>query len=103
MPGEYSSWVYNGCPDDGTYSIKTGDRGYTHSWDYYRKGVSNHDMVMQFTDMIPGANAFNQAGDGLNTAANRWTRLQKGEDTMYGTGDPNRKMITFKVYQGDFL
>ena len=98
--GQYAaegSWVYNGCPDDGTYSIQTGSRGYTHSWDYYRRGVSNHDFVMQFTDMMPPATDFNQTGDGLNTATRRWTRTLRGNDTTYGTGDSNRKAITVKI------
>ena len=92
------SWVYNGCPDDGTYSIKTGDRGYNNSsWDYYRRGVSNHDFVMQFMDMMPEATDFNQTGDGLNTATRRWTRTLRGNDTTYGTGDSNRRQITVKI------
>ena len=92
------SWVYNGCPDDGTYSIKTGDRGYNNtSWDYYRRGVSDHDFVMQFTDMMPEVNDYAQVGDGLNTAARRWTRRLAGNDTTYGTGDSNRWMITGKI------
>ena len=99
-PDQYAaegSWVYNGCPDD-TYSIQTGQRGYNNtSWDYYRRGVSNHDFVMQFTDMMPQANDFAQTGDGLNTATRRWTRTLRGNDTTYGTGDSYRKAITVKI------
>ena len=94
---DVGSWVYNGCPDDGTYAIQTGSRGYSHSWDYYRNGVSNHDFVMQFTDMMPPATDFNQTGDGLNTATRRWTRTLRGNDTTYGTGDSQRKAITVKI------
>jgi len=67
------------------------------NWDTYRKAYDTSGYTEKFTAMMPQANYWS-AGDGLNTAALRWTRTTKGEDTVYGSGmDSARKSITIKI------
>ena len=81
-------------PASGTYA-NNGVNG-TTGWDVYRQGYDRTPFVSGFTDMMPLPNDYS-AGDGLNTAALRWTRRSNGDDTVYGTGDANRKSITIKI------
>jgi hypothetical protein len=68
------------------------------AWDDYRNKLDQSGYVQRFTDMMPPANDW-QVGDGLNTAAYRWTRSSKGSATIFGGNlyDDNRKALTFKI------
>jgi hypothetical protein len=66
-------------------------------WDPYRDGYDASGYIDRFSGMMPLANAFD-SGDGLNTAAHKWTRTLHGSDTVFGSGEDNeRKSITFKI------
>jgi hypothetical protein len=67
------------------------------AWDKYRKTYDTTGYVDRFSKMMPLPNYY-RTGDGLNTAALRWTRTTHGEDTVYGSGmDSARKSITAKI------
>ncbi|MCL2878233.1 MAG: TonB-dependent receptor [Acidobacteria bacterium] len=53
--------------------------------------------VKTFSGMVPPVNDY-RLGDGLNVAAYRWTRPQKGANTVFGIGqDGNRKAVSTKI------
>jgi hypothetical protein len=68
------------------------------AWDDYRNQFDQSGFVQRFNAMMPSANDW-QVGDGLNTAAYRWTRSSKGSATIFGGNmyDDNRKALTFKI------
>jgi hypothetical protein len=74
-------------------------------WDTYRKPVDatgfkgdSTDFIDNFLSLMPAANNYDQAGDGLNTASNVWTRSFRGNDNLYGVGEYNqRKQINIKI------
>jgi hypothetical protein len=74
-------------------------------WDTYRKPVDSTGFVGDstgyingFLNLMPQANNYDQAGDGLNTAASSWTRGYRGNDNLYGVGEDNqRKQINIKI------
>ncbi len=74
-------------------------------WDAYRKPIDSSGFkgdstgfIDNFLSIMPPANNYDQSGDGLNTAAHRWTRAYRGNDNLYGVGEDNqRKQINLKV------
>jgi hypothetical protein len=74
-------------------------------WDEYRKPVDSTGFVgdstgftSDFISYMPPANNFDLAGDGLNTAAQAWTRSFRGNDNLYNVGEYNqRKQINIKI------
>jgi len=70
---------------------------FTAPWSSLRNSFDRSGYVEKFNNMAPAANVFNY-GDGLNTAGYRWTRRERGANTVFGTGqDGERKGITFKI------
>jgi len=81
------------------YTVGIGNTGVVanSNWDKYRKTYDTTGFVDRFSKMMPLPNYY-RSGDGLNTAALRWTRTTHGEDTVYGSGmDSARKSITAKI------
>ncbi len=74
-------------------------------WDTYRKAVDGEGFVgdstgftSDFLNLMPPANNYDKAGDGLNTAAHLWTRSFRGNDNMYNVGEYNqRKQFNIKI------
>jgi hypothetical protein len=74
-------------------------------WDTYRKPTNSTGFVgdstgytSNFLNLMPPANNYDTAGDGLNTAASVWTRGFRGNDNLYGVGEYNqRKQINIKI------
>ena len=61
--------------------------------------IPDTDFIPRLTEMANqyGITSY-RAGDGLNRAAYRWTRTDKGSDTVYGVGEDNRrKNFTVKL------
>ena len=88
----YGNTINNpGCENYNTPGTTLGT-----GWDVYRNSYDASGFVKGFTDMMPLPNDWTR-GDGLNTAAYRWTRRINGFDTVYGTGDANRSSITLKI------
>jgi len=67
------------------------------NWDANRKAYDTSGFTDRFSKLMPLPNYY-RSGDGLNTAALKWTRTTHGEDTVYGSGmDSARKSITVKI------
>lgn len=74
-------------------------------WDTYRKAVDASGFVgdstgftSRFLELMPAANNYDTAGDGLNTASHKWTRSFRGNDNLYNVGEYNqRKQINIKI------
>ncbi|MBN1567906.1 MAG: TonB-dependent receptor, partial [Acidobacteria bacterium] len=74
-------------------------------WDTYRKAVDASGFVgdstgftSNFLEIMPAANNYDTAGDGLNTASHKWTRSFRGNDNLYNVGEYNqRKQINLKI------
>jgi hypothetical protein len=71
------------------------------NWNTYRKEYDPSGYTDRFSNLMyenmtrPN---YYYDGDGLNTAALKWTRATHGEDTVYGSGmDSARKSITVKI------
>jgi hypothetical protein len=67
-------------------------------WDpNFRNGYDTTGYVTNFTNAMPPVNYYG-TGDGLNTGGHLWTRMLKGSDTVFGSGEDNqRKSITVKI------
>jgi len=93
--------VYSNCdgysvPSSGSYANNGSVIPNGTGWDVYRNGYDRTPFIAGFTEMMPLPNDYT-SGDGLNTAGHRWTRRQDGNDSVYGTGDANRKAISFRI------
>jgi len=99
-----NSWVFNGCPEDGTYDLADiGDYTYGGGWDRYRAGLDKSQFAAKFgkPQYMPEPNDFIESAnsaDGLNRANYGWTRSASGQDTVFGTVyDSNRKAISTRI------
>jgi len=72
--------------------------GVTGTWDNYRTQYDQSGFISRFSNLMPLPNDY-QRGDGLNTAAYRWTRRGNGGATIFGGSlyDDNRKAITVRI------
>ena len=96
----------SGMAEDCSNAIVNTATGVTGGgWDTYRKAVDSAGFIgdstgfiSNFLDLMPPANNYNTAGDGLNTAAHYWTRSFRGNDNLYGVGEYNqRKQLNIKI------
>jgi hypothetical protein len=68
------------------------------AWDPYRTQLDPSGFISRFTGLMPLPNNYTTVGDGLNTAADLWTRGQNGGDNVFGMAeDNNRKQINVKI------
>lgn len=88
------SSVYTDC---GAYTERAPGFNYDGGWDKYRDRYDGLGFISNFSAKMPLPNDFSTSGDGLNTAIYRWTRMMNGSDTIFGTGDAERKSISVKI------
>jgi hypothetical protein len=93
------------APDCSNAVVSTATGVSGGGWDTYRKAVDATGFVgdstgytSKFLDLMPPANNYSTAGDGLNTATAVWTRGFRGNDNLYGVGEYNqRKQFNIKI------